>query len=348
MLAHPQYAYMLLTALASVVMILVSMFFVRSGSRQGETTLASRLRDVFAPDDAGERRRRPRRVWRNPIAWREAPRAPRPAGARPGSGCSSCGIGAGFLLLVAHYSSWAPLSASQPAVTRHWLTVLTWIELAVILLVVTNTAASTLTREKEPQTIELLLSTPLTSQYIVAGMLRGLVSFALPMIAVPTSTLVLFALGGLFSGGKLPGVVPVEAALLAPLLMVAYSAMAAMVGLQFSLISKKTVQAVMLSTAVGRGAAGLLFACGVAMKGAGPIAASVVLPFTPFPAMQALIDAQEAFNWAGSASKVTMETARATCAIFALISAAAYLALTYSIYKNMVRGFDMTVRRQTA
>jgi len=86
----------------------------------------------------------------------------------------------------------------------------------------------------------------------------------------------------------------------------------------------------------------------VAMKGAGPIAASVVLPFTPFPAMHALIDAQEAFNWAGSASKVTMETARATCAIFAVISAAAYLALTYSIYKNMVRGFDMTVRRQTA
>ena len=349
MLAHPQYAYMLLTALASVVMILVSMFFVRSGSRQGETTLASRLRDVFAPDDAGERRRRPRRVWRNPIAWREA-------ATRASAGGRSAlkwlfivgGIGAGFLLLVAHYSSWAPLSASQPAVTRHWLTVLTWIELAVILLVVTNTAAITLTREKETQTIELLLSTPLTSQYIVAGMLRGLVSFALPMIAVPTSTLVLFALGGLFSGGKLPGVVPVEAALLAPLLMVAYSAMAAMVGLQFSLISKKTVQAVMLSTAVVLGAAGLLFACGVAMKGAGPIAASVVLPFTPFPAMQALIDAQEAFNWAGSASKVTMETARATCAIFALISAAAYLALTCSIYKNMVRGFDMTVRRQTA
>ncbi|NLX96763.1 MAG: hypothetical protein GXY83_11350, partial [Rhodopirellula sp.] len=124
--------------------------------------------------------------------------------------------------------------------------------------------------------------------------------------------------------------------------------MAAMVGLQFSLISKKTVQAVMLSTAVVLGAAGLLFACGVAMKGAGAIAASVVLPFTPFPAMQALLDAQEAFNSAGSASKVTMETARATCAIFALISATAYLALTYSIYKNMVRGFDMTVRRQTA
>ena len=141
---------------------------------------------------------------------------------------------------------------------------LTWIELAVILLVVTNTAATTLTREKETQTIELLLATPLTSQYIVAGMLRGLVSFAVPLIAVPTSTLLFFVMGQLFSIGRLPGVVPYEAVLLAPLLMVAYAAMAAIVGLQFSLISKKTVQAVMLSTTVVLGAAGLLFACGLA------------------------------------------------------------------------------------
>jgi ABC-type Na+ efflux pump permease subunit len=257
-------------------------------------------------------------------------------------------VAGGLLLLIAHYSSWAPLAADKPAETRHWLTVLTWIELAVILLVVTNTAASTLTREKETQTIELLLSTPLTSQYIVAGMLRGLVSFALPLIAVPTSTLLLFALGGLLSIGRLPAVVPYEAVLLAPLLMVAYAAMAAIVGLQFSLISKKTVQAVMLSTTVVLGAAGLLFACGLAMQSAGPIPAAVVLPFTPFPAMQALIDSHGAFDSAGTASAITLESARVTCVIFALISAAAYLALTFSIYKNMVRGFDMTVRRQTA
>jgi len=36
------------------------------------------------------------------------------------------------------------------------------------------------------------LSTPLTSQYIIAGMLQGLVRFVVPLIAVPTFTLVLF------------------------------------------------------------------------------------------------------------------------------------------------------------
>ena len=349
LLAHPQYGYMLLTTLASAVMVIVSVVFVRAGTREGERTLVSRVRDVFANQETGERRRKPRRVWHNPIAWREA-------ATRASAGGRSAlrwlfiigGIVLGFVLLIAHYSSWFPLNAANPTNTRDWLTVLVWIELAVILLVVTNTAATTLTREKESMTIELLLSSPLTSQYIVAGMLRGLVSFALPLIAVPTVTLALFAGAGLLSVGQQPAVVSPEAFLLAPVLMVAYAAMAAIVGLHFSLVSKKTVQAVMISTTVVIGAAGLLFACGFAMKQAGPIPAAVVLPFTPFPAMQALIDHGTAFDPSGSATAATLQSARITAILFSLVSAGAYLAVTYSIYKNMVRGFDMTVRRQTA
>jgi ABC-type transport system involved in multi-copper enzyme maturation permease subunit len=219
----------------------------------------------------------------------------------------------------------------------------------VILLVVTNTAATTLTREKESQTIELLLSTPLTSQYIIAGMLRGLVSFAVPLIAVPTFTLLAFVAAQLVTAGRCPEVVPPEACLLAPLLMVAYAAMAAMIGLQFSLVSRKTVQAVMLSTVVVMGAAGLLWVCGLTMiVSADAVPASVVLPFTPFPAMQALIDCQSAFNHDGQASATVVASARITRVFFSFISAAVYLGVTYSLYKNMVRGFDMTVRRQSA
>ncbi len=253
-----------------------------------------------------------------------------------------------LLLLIAHYSDWGPLRANDPTTTRQWLTVLLWIELAVILLVVTNTAATTLTREKETQTIELLLSTPLTSRYIVAGMLRGLVSFAVPLIAVPTSALVLFVLAGLLGAGRQPAVLAPEAAVLAPLLLVAYAALAAMIGLQFSLVSKKTAPAVMISTVVVMGAAGLLFACGAAIAAVGPIAAAVVLPFTPFPALQALVDSPGTFDPDGTASATVLESARLTVLFFSLVSAVAYLAITYSIYRGMVQGFDMTVRRQSA
>ena len=49
----------------------------------------------------------------------------------------------------------------------------------------TNAAASTVTREKEDGTLDLLLTTPITSHYYIWGKLRGLVSFVLPLIAVP-------------------------------------------------------------------------------------------------------------------------------------------------------------------
>jgi ABC-type Na+ efflux pump permease subunit len=58
----------------------------------------------------------------------------------------------------------------------------------VILLIVTNAAASTVTREKEDGSLDLLLTTPITSRYYIWGKLRGLVSYVLPLVAVPVSS----------------------------------------------------------------------------------------------------------------------------------------------------------------
>ena len=216
-----------------------------------------------------------------------------------------------------------------------------WIELAVILLVVTNTAATTLTREKESLTIELLLSTPLTSRYIIAGMLQGLVRLVIPLIAVPTITVCLFVAGDLLKPRSTP-VTTFEAALLTPVMMVAFAALAAMIGLHFSLLSKKTVQAVMISTAIVMGAAGLLWLCGTLIAPSNASLSAVVLPFAPFPALSVLLD-----PWPVAAS-VPIIRFRITRAIFSLAAAGVYLAITYAVYNSMVRGFDMTVRRQSA
>src|SRR5258708_11933196 len=66
------------------------------------------------------------------------------------------------------------------------------VELAVILLILTQSAASTVTREKEDGTLDLLLSSPITSRYYIWGKLRGLVSFVLPLVAVPLATVGVF------------------------------------------------------------------------------------------------------------------------------------------------------------
>ncbi|RMF71525.1 MAG: hypothetical protein D6744_17820, partial [Planctomycetota bacterium] len=73
LLVHPAYGYMLLTTLASAAMIALSLFFVRAGQKEGEATLWNRLRSVLTlRGRRDELTHQPRRVWNNPIAWREA------------------------------------------------------------------------------------------------------------------------------------------------------------------------------------------------------------------------------------------------------------------------------------
>ncbi|MEW6250425.1 MAG: ABC transporter permease subunit [Planctomycetota bacterium] len=365
LLTYPQYGYMLLTTLATGVMVLISLIYVRRGAKEGERTIWTGLAERFLPQRiADERRRKPRNVWRNPIAWREA-------ATRASAGGRSvlrllfivAGYAFGAVLFIGYQGgSFGSLGGGPGAgvaaavAVREWLIPLVWIELAVILLVVTNTAATTLTREKESQTIELLLSTPLTSRYIVAGMLQGLVRLVVPLIAVPTITVAAFATGDLLRRTVAP-VTTLEAVFLLPLMLVAFSALAAMVGLHFSLLSKKTVQAVMISTGIVLGGAGLLSICGATIMGTNYTVSGVVLPFTPVYAMQALLDPWHVANAAasnvftsGAAGVPAREIAsfRIIRTIFSLGAAATYLGITYALYNSMVRNFDMTVRRQTA
>jgi ABC-type transport system involved in multi-copper enzyme maturation permease subunit len=339
-------------------MVLFSLIWVRRGAREGEETLVARLVERWLPRHLQERRRAPRRVWRNPIAWREA-------ATRASAGGRSllrllfivAGLVLGVGLVIAYHSGTWGSGVLAAYGLRMWLVPLIWIEFTVILLVVTNTAATTLTREKESQTIELLLTTPLTSRYIIAGMLQGLVRLVVPLIAVPTVTLALFAAVDLVRPGR-PAAIAFEAVFLAPALMLAFTALAAMIGLHFSLLSKKTVQAVMISTAVVLGSAGLLTACGVAMKQTSASVAGVVLPFTPVWGLQALVDPwtvvdQAETSWSRPAglaavAGATVTSFRVTRGVFTLIAAAVFLSVTFGLYNSMVRGFDMTVRRQSA
>lgn len=354
MLAHPAGAYMTLTSLLSVALISFSLIFVRRGQKEGEITFWSRFAAFFhrgAP--AEERRRTPRRVWDNPIAWREA----NTRGSAGGSATLryvflAIGALAGLLLVWAYRSGWSGFVSpgnTPVEVVRKWLVALVWIQTAVILLVVTNTAATTLTREKESQTMELLLTTPLTSKYIIFGMLRGLISFVVPMVAAPTITLIAFVLSDVLTyGGSVP-VTTVEAVILTPLLILAFCALAAMIGLQFSLVSRKTVQAVMVSTSIVMIGSGALFACAFALGGGGEMIRSIVYPFTPISAIQILVDHQTAFDSDSSAPAAgALRQVRATRAITALIALGVYVAITVTLYANMVRSFDMTVRKQSA
>jgi ABC-type Na+ efflux pump permease subunit len=283
-------------------------------------------------------------VWENPVAWREA-KTRASAGGRSALrwvfvviGCSVA-----LVLLAAHYQGWWGLDKVDSM--RTLLVTVTRIEFVLILLITTSTAATSLTREKESQTMELLLCTPLTSLQILRGMLQGLMWFVLPLIAIPLITLGLFAGADLISRASEP-VAAIESVIAVPLLIVFFCAAAAILGMQASLKARKTVQAVMTSTLIVLGLTAVLSGCALLTNTADASIRAFFAPFAPIQAIGALIDPAGAYDPYGAGDGPQIMAARFSAGVATLISAGLYAVITVIVYKSMERGFDMIMRRQ--
>ena len=102
----------------------------------------------------------------------------------------------------------------------------------------------------------------------------------------------------------------------------------------------------MTSTAIVMGVAVGLWGCIYGISRAGGQIAAVFMPLAPFPAIQALIDYQWAFDTSPSTPVSQHVRLRFIRVITSLVSAGIYTIFVVTMYKGMVRGFDMTVRRQ--
>jgi len=240
--------------------------------------------------------------------------------------------------------------------TRSLLLGAVMVEFAVILLIVTNAAASTVTREKEDGTLDLLLTTPITSHRYIWGKLRGLVSFVVPLIAVPVSSVAVFVAFDLFHTFTSPHepfrwIAFWESLLLMPALLIVVSAFAAIVGMQMSLRCRTTVMAVMASVGIVCGACGALGWCGYAsLDMSSPSTGNLVISgFSPFTVLTMLIDP---YHFGGRLIDNTTTAAdisgyRWWLFVSSWASIGAYTAIVWTMYKSMVKNFDMTIRRQS-
>ncbi len=239
------------------------------------------------------------------------------------------------------------------ATVRNYLLGAVVLEFAVVLLIVTNAAASAVTREKEDGTLDLLLTTPITSRYYIWGKLRGLVYFVLPLLAVPAASVLLFVLYDLFRFGTGGGedastkwIAFPETVLILPAMLVIVVAFAAILGMQMSLRLRTTVLAVMSSVGIVVGICGAAGWCGYQLlnsrEGGGP--ALFVGSFSPFTLMTMLINpwdfAEHAFEDPDTSGN------RLTIVISTLAAVGVYTAVVWAMYKSMVKNFDMTIRRQ--
>src|SRR5437867_2955196 len=226
------------------------------------------------------------------------------------------------------------------------------IEFAVILLIVTNAAASTVTREKEDGTLDILLATPITSRYYIWGKLRGLVSYVLPLVAVPVASALLFILCDSFrfwavGGNNLRWIVFPEAVLIMPGMLIMVAAFASILGMQMSLRCRTTVRAVMSSVGIMVGICGIFGWCGyAALQGRSSEPMLAISSFSPFTLLTVLVD-PETYGGSVFQSGGDPVEGRVIVFIFAWLATGAYALVVWTMYKSMVKNFDMTIRRQS-
>jgi ABC-type Na+ efflux pump permease subunit len=245
----------------------------------------------------------------------------------------------------------APKARLNATATRQFLLGIMLVELAIILLILTQAAASTATREKEDGTLDLLLSTPITSRYYIWGKLRGLVSFVLPLLAVPVGSMLLFVVRDILVApeiGESRWFVLPESLFLIPGTLVMLTAFAAILGMQMSLRCRKTVMAVMSSVGIVGAVCGGLWFCGNGAAGNSSLdkLGLVIASFSPFTLMALMVNPGDFIAGVSGAQIADASDARALVFLAGWAAIAGYGMVVWTMYKSMVHNCDMTIRKQ--
>ena len=335
----------------SVALMTASTVMVRKVGAAGGTI----WRRGGATNDAGERIRPSRTVWRNPVAWREASAR---AGGRAKIAVRWSFIGLGWLwavvmLLLFDTGAWAP------GELRFALLATVWAEVAVVSLIAVNMASTAVSREREDGTLDLLLITPLTPGQYLGGKLRGLVSFLAPMLTVPVGTIMLASLYVLMGGlganvmvpvavgtgtMNLPVVLP-EGIFVAPLAIVPFVAFCVVVGLQWSLKSKGTLSSVTRTFGVVVVLAGVIGVCAWRAGSDIAIIGPALTCMNPGTAVYTIVRPENGALETLRSSAGGRGVLRLALLLGAITSSAVYFVIIYSLHTSMVRTFDETVRR---
>ncbi len=228
-------------------------------------------------------------------------------------------------------------------------------EVAIVVLAAVNMSATAVSREREDGTLDIILTTPIQPGPYLAGKLRGLIQYLLPMLLVPvltTSIVLVYALfrpeattdqvqNVLLGGGTLPVPLvswsgPVALAVLMP----AFTAFVVMVGLQWSIRSKGTIGSIVSAVMVLLVVVGVLGLCGSA-SGRISVLAEIVDATSPFNLVFAALRPEHAL----SSQSIQSGSDRGILAVGAILAAIVYALIVYGMHASMKQNFMMTVRR---
>jgi ABC-type transport system involved in multi-copper enzyme maturation permease subunit len=198
-----------------------------------------------------------RTVIGNPIAWRERVFRRQNLGATFGRWGFVCICVLALIIAITLYAT----RAISPDNFRTFILVLVSGELLIVIFSAITISASSIAKEREDGTLDLLLTTSITPKTYLTGKVRGLVMHLLPMVLVPCLTMM--AVGALVlidqdnaivsdqlvanSQGDKAISVPlalVAPAILTPLVVIPYIAFCLTLGLLWSMRSRGTIGAI--------------------------------------------------------------------------------------------------------
>jgi ABC-type transport system involved in multi-copper enzyme maturation permease subunit len=349
-----------LSIVISTALMAASTLTVRSGGigaiAMGSSGIPVHRRLLGLGAQSADRHRAPRSVGRNPVSWRESA-ARNNTVTRIIARWSFIALGAAFgIALVSLFAS----GGLAPKDFRLALTATVWGEIAVITLIGINMAATAVSREREDGTLDLLMTTPISNRDYVRGKVKGLVTYLIPLLAVPIGTLALAgAVVGLApmtglevettvpyapSGAPIPmPVVVPEAGLIAPFVIVPFMACCITIGLHFSVKTKGTIASVVQTVGVVIVIGGIVGLCswnaGQDMGIIGPAVAAVSPASLIFSTINPEMALVETVRSSG------LDTARAWLAVGAVISTALYATISFVVLNHVVSNFHQNVRK---
>jgi ABC-type transport system involved in multi-copper enzyme maturation permease subunit len=380
-LEQPIATFCVLSAGLSVVLMALSTFTVRLGGIAGLGGQGGRggvpwYRRMFGLGAKGAEYRAPRKVWNNPIAWREAAARNATLG-RMAARWMFIVIGAIWGIGITAYFHLRPSTMFAPEYRDIVLYTVVG-ELVVVALVALNMSATAVAREREDGTLDLLLTTPITPAAYLGGKVRGMIAYLLPLLAIPIGTLLIAGFyvalvdAGLFhhpaptgAGGgdsgvmlvhqlrtqygqsgastlQIPAILP-EAGIILGVITLPFIAFCCMVGLMWSLKSKGSIGSVVATVGIVGVVAGSVGLCAFKSGSGIEIVGPVLAASGPLTAAYSGVYPEDALD--STLNAQGLATARIGLFIGALIFGGIWIAVVYGLRASLVHNFDMTVRR---